>query len=98
MAMPASSAPPPRPRATLTRAALAAEIGELAAARLIARWGGHQLPRRTGRVVSRETRDASILADLDAGHTYAETAARNRCSIATAWRVGKRVAPPAPRR
>jgi Mor family transcriptional regulator len=85
------------PRA-LTRIALAREVGDLAAAQLIARWGGHQLPRRTEQQVSRETRDASILADLKAGWTYVDTAERNQCSVATVWRVGKKSIAPAPPR
>jgi Mor family transcriptional regulator len=88
----AATTKPGGERAALTRAALAEEIGDLAAARLIARWGGHQLPRRTPARVSREARDAQIRADLHR-HTYRETARRNRCSLATVYRVASSPVP-----
>ena len=80
-------------RESLTRVALVEDVGDALAAQLMERWGGHRIPKRTEQVVSRETRDAAILADLASRerYTYQQVADRNYCSVATVWRVGKGV-------
>lgn len=78
-------------RANITVAEFEAMVGNAALAqRLMREMDGRRPPRMTDRRVSRETRDAQIRADLDAGHTYAETAERNQVSEFTVWRAAQR--------
>ncbi len=76
----------------LTAGTLTDLVGPIVAARLMAEWGGHRIPRRTASRVSRESRDAAIRAALDAGRTYADVAAGFGVSVDTVWRAAKRTA------
>lgn len=73
----------------LTPEELAAATDAETARRLMVQWGGHRIPQPTARRVARETRDAAIRADLDAGRTYRDTATRHGVSIFTVWQAAK---------
>jgi len=68
-----------RRRPPLTAARLVACIGDDAAWRLMAVWGGHRLPVLTLAAALRRTRDAGVRAAVDGGESYRRVGRRFGC-------------------
>lgn len=77
-------------KAKVTAFRLIALLGPSTAWELMREFGGHHVPQLSDELRRRNKRDLAIQADLDAGYTYEETAARNRVSRPTVMRASQR--------
>ena len=79
-----------RRRPPLTAARLVACVGDDAAWRLMAAWGGHRLPVLTLAAALRRTRDVGVRAAVDGGESYRRVGRRFGVSAARVAQIARR--------